>query len=901
MGGTADINPSHYCSRYYFLRGKSLKELEKIYDPNEVEKRIYEMWENGGYFKPEVNKDGKPFTIVLPPPNITGQLHIGHAFNGTLQDILIRYKRMCGYASLWVPGEDHASIATEVKVLDKIKKEEGKTKMDMTREEFLEKAWDWANFYRARIAKQLRALGVSCDWSRERFTMDEGLSEAVKEAFIRLYDKGLIYRANKIINWCPDCKTALSDAEVNYEEQQGSLWHIKYPIEGSDKYITVATTRPETMLGDSAVAVNPNDERYTDLIGKFALLPLTDRKIPIVADEYVDTSFGTGCVKITPCHDPNDFEVGLRHDLEQIRIFTDDAKMAANCGKYAGLDRYEARKLIVADLEELGLLEKIEKHVHNVGTCYRCSTTVEPITSLQWFVDMKPLAEPANKCVHEGVTKFVPDRFKKIYFNWMDNIKDWCISRQLWWGHRIPAYYCNECGETVVAKEMPEKCPKCGCTHFEQEKDVLDTWFSSALWPFSTLGWPQKTPDFEKFYPNDVLVTGFDIIFFWVARMIFSGIEYCGEAPFHHVYINGIIRDDKGRKMSKSLGNGVDPLEVIEKYGADAVRFTLVTGNAAGNDARWQYDKIESSRNFANKINNAARFIMMNLEDFDPNTQESDVCINNIDKWIISRTNEMVAEVTANLDKYEMGIALEKLYNFIWSEFCDWYIEFSKARLTGDDKKARLTAQWTLYTTFVDILKMLHPFMPFITEEIYSHLTESETPLIIAKWPEFSENKVYTAEQREVAEIIEAIRGIRNARAKMNIPPSKKAPLFIVTTEEYRSVFEGNEECFLKMAGCESVTVTDKPDDAENALTVVTNIAKCIVPLDTLIDKEKEKARLEKDKEKICSEISRVEAKLSNEGFLAKAPAKVVDEQRAKLAEYKSLLNDIEESLKSYM
>ncbi|MCR4894342.1 MAG: valine--tRNA ligase [Eubacteriales bacterium] len=878
-----------------------MKELDKIYDPSAIEEKIYRMWEEKGCFAPEINPEGKPYTIVLPPPNITGQLHIGHAFNGTLQDILIRYKRMQGYAALWVPGEDHASIATEVKVLDKIRKEEGKTKADLDRDEFMEKAWDWANFYRAKIVQQLKALGVSCDWSRERFTLDDGCNEAVKEAFIRLYDKGLIYRANKIINWCPDCKTALSDAEVEYEEEEGHLWHLRYPIEGTDRYVVVATTRPETMLGDTGVAVNPNDGRYTDLVGKYCILPLVNRRIPIIADEYVDMEFGTGCVKMTPCHDPNDFEVGLRHNLEQIRILNDDATMADNCGKYAGMDRYEARDVIVKDLEELGLLEKIEKHVHNVGKCYRCHTTVEPITSNQWFVEMKPLAEPALEAVYCGDTKFVPDRFKKIYFNWMENVRDWCISRQLWWGHRIPAYYCDKCGEIVVAKDEPHTCPKCGGTSFTQEKDVLDTWFSSALWPFSTLGWPNETEDFKKFYPNDVLVTGFDIIFFWVARMIFSGLEYCGKTPFHHVYINGIIRDDQGRKMSKSLGNGVDPLEEVEKYGADAVRFTLVTGNAAGNDARWQYEKVEASRNFANKVNNAARFIMMNLADYDTSTTFDQVSLTNIDKWIISRTNEMVRDVTDNLDKYELGIALEKLYNFIWSEFCDWYIEFSKSRLTGEDKKARLTAQYTLYTSFCDILKLLHPFMPFITEEIYDHLTESETPLIITKWPEYDASRDFPAETRQVAEIIDAIRGIRNARAKMNIPPSKKAPLYIITESENESIYRGNEDSFIKMASCESVEIRTEEMEMDNALTVVTNTAKCIIPMDSLIDREKEIARLTKEKDRLTSEIARLEAKLSNEGFTSKAPEKVVAAEREKLENYRSLLSDIEAGLSSYM
>ncbi len=874
-----------------------MKELEKNYNPSEIESEIYEMWEKNGYFKPEVNPNGKPFTIVMPPPNITGQLHIGHAFNGTLQDILIRYKRMCGYSALWVPGEDHASIATEVKVIAHIKETEGKTKYEIGREEFLKRAWEWADFYRNRITKQFRKLGTSCDWSRERFTMDEGCCEAVNEAFLLLYNKGLIYRANKIINWCPNCKTALSDAEVEYEEQNGHLWHIKYPIENSDSFVTVATTRPETMLGDSAVAVNPNDERYKDIIGKFAVLPLVNKRIPIIADDYVDMEFGTGCVKITPAHDPNDFEVGQRHSLEQIKVLNDDATINENGGIYCGMDRYEAREKIIQDLEKLGLLVKTEEHVHNVGTCYRCSTTVEPITSLQWFVDMKPLAKPAIECVENDITQFVPDRFKKIYFNWMDNIRDWCISRQLWWGHRIPAYYCENCGETIVAKSMPEICPKCSHTHFKQEEDVLDTWFSSALWPFSTLGWPNKTDDLKKYYPNDVLVTAFDIIFFWVARMIFSGIEYLKEPPFHHVYINGLIRDEYGRKMSKSLGNGVDPLEVIEKYGADAVRFTLITGNAAGNDARWQPEKIESSRNFANKINNAARFILMNIDDFDKNTSQEDLELINLDKWIISRTNEMTAEISTNLDKYEMGIALEKLYGFIWSEFCDWYIEFSKARLNGEEIKAKKSTQWTLYHTFTDILKLLHPFMPFITEHIYTYFATDDKPLIIAKWPEYKEENNYETEQYEVSEIIEAIRSIRNARIKMNIPPSKKAPVYITPKQGCENIFKGNEMIFIKLASCDKVIISDEQIDEDNSLSVVTNTARFTVPLDSLIDKNKERERLQKEIEKINSDISRINSKLSNESFTSKAPANVVQAERTKLKKATELLSEITSSL----
>ena len=868
-----------------------MKQLDKIYEPSKVESRIYEMWEKGGYFRPEVNPDGEAYTIMMPPPNITGQLHIGHAFTMTMQDILTRYQRMCGKAALWLPGEDHASIATEVKVLEKIRKDEGLTKQDLGREAFLERAQEWSTFYRNRIATQLRRLGSSCDWSRERFTMDEGCSNAVKEAFMRLYDKGLIYRANRIINWCPNCKTALSDAEVEYEEAPGHLWRLKYPIKGRDgEYMIVATTRPETMLGDSGVAVHPEDERYSHLVGATVMLPLMDREIPIIADEYVEMDFGTGCVKMTPSHDPNDFEVGLRHRLEQIRVMNDDATINELGGKYCGMDRYEARKAIVADLDAMGLLDGIEDINHNVGKCYRCSTDIEPITSLQWFVKMDVLAEPAINVVKDSTTAFVPDRFKKIYFNWMENIKDWCISRQLWWGHQIPAYYCDDCGEMIVAKDMPETCPKCG-GKMHQDEDVLDTWFSSALWPFSTLGWPEKTPDLEKFYPNDVLVTGFDIIFFWVARMIFSGIEYMGETPFHHVYMHGLVRDHLGRKMSKSLGNGIDPLEVIDEYGADALRYALITGNSAGNDTRFRDEKVQASRNFANKINNAARFLMMNLEDFDPKKELDPSTLTNIDKWIISRTNEVAGQITANLDKYELGIALEKAYNFIWTEFCDWYIEFVKTRLNGDDPVARFAAQHTLFNTFNDILKMLHPFMPFITEEIYSSMNEGEDPLIIARWPFYDESKNFPKEQNEVSEIIEGIRAIRNVRATMNIPPSKKATLYISPKEGCSDIYEGNEEIFMKLASAEEVIIGE--NDIENALSVVTNTTSYKMPLDELIDKQKELDRLENERKKTQDEIDRLNKKLSNENFVAKAKPEVVAGEREKLAKYEALMADI--------
>ena len=877
-----------------------MKELDKVYDPSKIEPKIYEMWEKGGYFKPEVHPDGKPFTIVMPPPNITGQLHIGHAFDGTLQDILTRYKRMQGYSALWLPGEDHASIATEVKVVEHVKEKYGKTKQDMTRDEFLEHAWDWAVKFRERIAKQFRKLGTSCDWSRERFTMDEGCNDAVKETFVKLYNDGLIYRGNRIINWCVDCKTALSDAEVEYEEHSGFLWHIKYPIVDSDEFIIVATTRPETMLGDTGIAVHPDDKRYTHLHGKKAILPLVNKEIPIFADEYVEMEFGTGCVKITPAHDPNDFEVGKRHNLEEIRVLNDDGSINSLGGKYEGLDRYEARKVMVKELEDLGLMEKIEPISHNVGACYRCHKTVESITSEQWFVKMESLAKPAIEVVKNDETQFIPARFSKTYFNWMENIRDWCISRQLWWGHQIPAYYCDECGNMVVAKEMPHKCEKCSCEHFKQDEDALDTWFSSALWPYSTMGWPNDTEDFKKFYPNDVLVTGYDIIFFWVARMIFSGIYNIGKTPFHHVYIHGIVRDEEGRKMSKSLGNGVDPLEVIEKYGADALRFALITGNAAGNDTRWHESKVQSSRNFANKLNNAARFIMMNLEDYDVKTKIDEKSLINLDKWIISRCNEIIGEVTTNMDKYEMGIALEKLYNFIWTEFCDWYIEFAKARLHSEDMSGKLEAQYTLYTVFIDILKTLHPFMPFITEDIYSHMAEDEKPLIVAQWPSFDEGRVFASEQNEVSEIIEGIRGIRNARAKMNIPPSKKAKLYIVPLKNSDEIYMGNEDIFIKLASSNEVVITNDSISTENALCIVTNTARFIVPLDDLIDKQKEIERLSAEKKKLLGEIERINSKLGNENFVGKAPKQVIDGEKEKLQKYTELLKEVEDSLANY-
>ncbi len=880
---------------------KDRQNLDKVYNPAEVENKLYARWEENGYFKPEVNPDGEPYTIVMPPPNITGQLHIGHAFDGTIQDILIRWKRMEGHATLWLPGTDHASIATEVKVVEAMA-EEGISKNDIGREGFLDRAWNWADVYRKRITKQFRKLGASCDWSRERFTMDEGCSEAVKEVFIQLYDKGLIYKGNRIINWCPDCKTALSDAEVEYEEQEGSLWHFSYPIVDSDETIIIATTRPETILGDTAVAVHPDDERYKHLIGKKVLLPLMNRAIPIIADEYVEREFGSGAVKITPAHDPNDFEVGLRHNLPQIRILDDNGLMNHNAGKYEGLDRYKARDIIIKDFQDLGLLVKTESHTHNVGGCYRCSTTVEPITSDQWFVKMKPLAEPAIRVVKEDETKFVPKRFEKIYFNWMENIKDWCISRQLWWGHRIPAYYCEECGELIVAKETPESCT-CGCKKFRQDEDVLDTWFSSALWPFSTLGWPEKTDDLKKFYPNNVLVTGYDIIFFWVARMIFSGIEALGETPFSDVVIHGIVRDSQGRKMSKSLGNGVDPLEIVEKYGADALRFTLVTGNSPGNDTRWHMDKVEANLHFANKIWNASRFVLMNIDDDILNKEDiANRNLTSADKWIISRCNTMVKEITDNLDKYELGLAASKLYDFIWSEYCDWYIELVKPRLYGEEEESKIGAQVTLTKVLKDILKLLHPFMPFITEEIFTHLPGNEESILISSWPKFKEDLIFKDEEEEMQLIMELIRGIRNARAEMDVVPSRKAKaIFIVKNENIENIIRKSEVYFQKLASASEILVNNqKINIPENALSIVVDQVEIFIPLEDLIDKEKEIERLEKEKENLEKELKRVNGKLSNKGFIEKAPEKIIEEEKEKKIKYQEMMNKVLERLEFY-
>ncbi|MGL4607382.1 MAG: valine--tRNA ligase [Eubacteriaceae bacterium] len=878
------------------------KEMSKIYDPKSVESRIYADWQEKGLFKPEVHPKGEAYTIVMPPPNITGQLHMGHAFDGTLQDVLTRYKRMDGYSALWLPGTDHASIATEVKVVDKLREEENKTKLDIGREAYMERAWDWALTYKTRITEQLKKLGASCDWSRERFTMDEGCVKAVNTAFINLYNQGLIYKGNRIINWCPTCKTALSEAEVEYAEQEGHLWHIRYPLEDGDGWLTVATTRPETMLGDSGVAVHPEDERYLHLIGKNVILPLMDKKIPIVADDYVDKSFGTGVVKMTPAHDPNDYEVGLRHNLEQIRVLNDDATMNALAGKYSGMDRYTCRKAVLKDLEALGLLEKTENHLHNVGECYRCSTTVETMTSEQWFVKMKPLAEPALEAVKSRQTEFIPDRFSKIYYNWMENIRDWCISRQLWWGHRIPAYYCDDCGEIVVSEETPLLCPKCSCKSFKQDEDVLDTWFSSGLWPFSTLGWPEKTEDLSKFYPTTVLVTGYDIIFFWVARMIFMGIHEMGETPFKDVYIHGLVRDSQGRKMSKSLGNGIDPLELIDTYSADALRFTIITGNSAGNDIRWQDEKVESSRNFLNKIWNAARFVLMNLdEDITEKSEEASKHLENTDRWILSRMNQVVKEVNHNMSKYELGIAASKIYDFAWNEYCDWYIELVKPRLYGEEDQTKIAAQYTLQKVLDTILRLLHPFTPFITEEINSYLPGKSEEMIVSKWPHYSEDLVFEKEEREVTILMNAIRSIRNIRAEMDVPNSKKTQLFIISQNKASiNLILNSLHYFQKLASVSSITEIMKEDIEENFVSAVVEDLELYLDLDELVDKEKEIARLENERQKLQKEIDRVNQKLSNKGFTDKAPQKVVDEEKEKQRKYLDTMEKVMERLHYY-
>ena len=876
------------------------KELEKTYNPKDLEDRLYEKWEANKYFHAEVDRSKKPFTIVMPPPNITGQLHMGHALDNTMQDILIRYKRMQGYSALWQPGTDHAAIATEVKVINKLK-EQGIQKSDLTREEFLKHAWDWKEEYGGRIVKQLKKLGSSADWERERFTMDEGCSEAVKEVFIRLYEKGYIYKGSRIINWCPVCKTSISDAEVEHVEQAGHFWHIKYPIVGEEgRFVEIATTRPETMLGDAAVAVNPKDERYQDIIGKTLLLPIVNKEIPVIADEYVDKEFGTGCVKITPAHDPNDFEVGKRHNLPEINIMNDDATINENGGIYAGMDRYEARKAIVKKLDEMGLLVKVTDHVHNVGTHDRCKATVEPLIKPQWFVKMDELAKPAIESLESGRLKFVPESFGKTYMHWLEGIRDWCISRQLWWGHRIPAYYCEECGEMVVAKEMPEKCPKCGCTHMKQDEDTLDTWFSSALWPFSTLGWPNKTEELDYFYPTDVLVTGYDIIFFWVIRMVFSALEQTGKEPFHTVLIHGLVRDSQGRKMSKSLGNGIDPLEVIDKYGADALRLTLITGNAPGNDMRFYWERVESSRNFANKVWNASRFIMMNLGDEQPTEPKLDDLLP-VDRWILSKVNTLTKDVTENMDKYELGIAVQKVYDFIWEEFCDWYIEIAKVRLykKEENPKAANAALWTLKTVLTNALKLLHPYMPFITEEIYCTLCPEEETIMLASWPEYTDKWVFSVAEATVEKVKELVKGIRNIRSEMNVPPSRKAKYYIVSEDGMlRMLFQSSVDRYAHLISASEVIVQeDKTGIPDDAVSVVITNAVVYIPLEELVDMAKEKERLTKEKAKLEKELARSNGMLNNEKFLSKAPQAKVDEEKAKLEKYKQMMSDVEARL----
>ena len=875
------------------------KELAKTYDPKGIEDRIYQNWLDKKYFHAEVDRSKKPFTIVMPPPNVTGQLHMGHALDNTMQDILIRYKRMQGYNALWQPGTDHAAIATEVKVIQKLK-EQGIDKNDIGREEFLKHAWEWKEEYGGRIVNQLKKLGSSADWDRERFTMDEGCSKAVEEVFVKLYNKGYIYKGSRIINWCPVCKTSISDAEVEHVDQDGFFWHINYPIVGEEgRFVEIATTRPETLLGDTAVAVNPEDERYQDLVGKMLKLPLTDREIPVIADSYVDKEFGTGCVKITPAHDPNDFEVGKRHNLPEINIMNDDATINELGGKYAGMDRYEARKAMVADLDALGLLVKVVPHTHSVGTHDRCKTTVEPMIKPQWFVKMQEMAKPAIEALKKNELNFVPDRFDKIYLHWLENIRDWCISRQLWWGHRIPAYYCDECGEVVVAKEMPKVCPKCGCTHFKQDEDTLDTWFSSALWPFSTLGWPDKTEDFDYFYPTDVLVTGYDIIFFWVIRMVFSAIEQTGKLPFHHVLIHGLVRDSQGRKMSKSLGNGIDPLEIIDQYGADALRLTLITGNAPGNDMRFYMERVEASRNFANKVWNASRFIMMNLEKAEVPGEMPKDQLTAADKWILSKVNTLAKEVTENMDKYELGIAVQKVYDFIWEEFCDWYIEMVKPRLYNDGDTTKSAALWTLKTVLVNALKLLHPYMPFITEEIFCTLQSEEESIMISKWPEFTEEWHFAEDEAAVEMIKEAVRGIRNVRTGMNVPPSKKAKVFVVSeSENVRNTFENGKVFFATLGSASEVTVqADRSGIDEDAVSAVLPEAVIYMPFAELVDIDKEIERLQKEEQRLTKELARVNGMLSNERFMSKAPESKVAEERAKLEKYSQMMDQVKERL----
>ena len=873
------------------------RELPKVYEPQQVENEIYKMWEENGYFKPQGKKDAKPFTIVMPPPNVTGQLHMGHAMDATLQDTLIRFKRMQGYDALWVPGVDHAGIATQIKVEEELRKNEGLSRYDLGREKFLERVWDWKQKYGNRIVEQQKKLGASCDWDRSRFTMDEGCSKAVREVFVSLYEKGLIYKGSRIINWCPNCVTALSDAEVEYVDKPGHLWHIRYPLADGTGEVVVATTRPETMLGDTGVCVNPNDERYKDIVGKTVILPLVNKEIPVVADDYAEMEFGTGCVKMTPAHDPNDFEVGLRHNLEVIRVLDDNGKVNELGGKYFGMDRYDARKAIVADLEAGGYLVKIDDHAHNVGTCYRCHKDVEPIISAQWFVKMKPLAEEAIRVVKEGETKFVPERFSKTYMNWMENVRDWCISRQLWWGHQIPAWTCSDCGHITVSRTDACACEKCGSANITREEDVLDTWFSSALWPFETLGWPdQDAEDLKKFYPTDVLVTGYDIIFFWVARMIFSGCEHTGKTPFHTVLIHGLVRDDKGRKMSKSLGNGIDPLEMIEKYGCDALRMNMVTGNSPGNDMRFYVERCEAMRNFANKLWNASRYVLMNLSADAKNELPDASKLEIADKWVLSKLNSLIADVTENMEKYELGVAIQKIYDFIWDTYCDWYIELTKARLYAEDAERKQTAMSVLVYVLDQVLRLLHPFMPFITEEIWQSIPHEGEALIIAQWPEYSAELAFKAEENQMESVMEAIRAIRARRTEMNVPPSKKAALFILTSKP--QIFAEGEGFLQRLAYADEVSMLDaEPANLDGMVTITTADAKLYIPMGQLVDVAKEVARISKELDNAKKFLSSLESKLSNEKFVSRAPEAVVNAEREKAAKHRDLIAQLEQSL----
>ena len=870
------------------------RELPKVYEPQQVEKDIYKMWEDNGYFAPNKDRSAKPFTIVMPPPNVTGQLHMGHAMDATLQDTLIRFKRMQGYNALWLPGVDHAGIATQIKVEEELRKE-GLTRYDLGREKFLERVWDWKHKYGNRIVEQQKKLGASCDWNRARFTMDEGCSKAVREVFVSLYEKGLIYKGSRIINWCPPCVTALSDAEVEYVDKPGHLWHIRYPLTDGSGDVIVATTRPETMLGDTGVCVNPNDERYTSIVGKTVTLPLVNKEIPVVADDYAEMDFGTGCVKMTPAHDPNDFEVGLRHNLEVIRVLDDNGVVNAFGGKYEGLDRYDARKKIVEDLEAGGYLVKVEDHGHNVGTCYRCHNDVEPIISAQWFVKMKPLAEQAIAVVKENETKFVPERFSKTYLNWMENVRDWCISRQLWWGHQIPAWTCDDCGHLTVSREDACACAKCGSKNIQQDPDVLDTWFSSALWPFETLGWPENTEDLDYFYPTDVLVTGYDIIFFWVARMIFSGCEHTGKTPFHTVLIHGLVRDDKGRKMSKSLGNGIDPLEMIEKYGCDALRMNMVTGNSPGNDMRFYVERCEAMRNFANKLWNASRYVLMNLGDDVENKLPEAKHLTIADKWVLSRLNTLIAEATENLEKYELGVAVQKIYDFVWDTYCDWYIELTKARLYSEDAQAKNTALQVLVYVLDQVLRLLHPFMPFITEEIWQTIPHSGDALIVAEWPTYSADLAFRDEENLMESVMEAIRAIRNRRTEMNVPPSRKAALYVLTSKP--AVFAEGEGFIQRLAYADTVTILDKePENIDNMVCCTTADAKLYIPMGELVDVAKELARIDAELDKARKNLAMIEGKLSNEKFVSKAPEAVVNAEKEKAAKARDLITQLEQS-----